>query len=76
MYNKWQRDLIEEFMSEMMKDELKRKTTNKFDKKDMEKEGVEQVATATSKLYQAFIDKGFDKQQAFDLTKAIIERSL
>lgn len=76
MYNKWQRDLIEEFMLEAMKDELKRKTTNKSDKKDMEKEGVEQVATATSKLYQAFIDKGFDKQQAFDLTKAIIERSL
>lgn len=76
MYNKWQRDLIEEFMLEAMKDELKHKTTNKSDKKDMEKEGVEQVATATSKLYQAFIDKGFDKQQAFDLTKAIIERSL
>lgn len=76
MYNKWQRDLIEEFMSEMMKDELKRKTTNKSDKKDIEKESAEQVATATSRLYQAFIDKGFDKQQAFDLTKAIIERSL
>ena len=76
MYNKWQRDIIEEFMSQMMKDEIKSKTTNKSEKKDMEKDGAEQVATATSKLYQAFIDKGFDKQQAFDLTKAIIERSL
>lgn len=76
MYNKWQRDLIEEFMSEMMKDETKRKTADKSDKKDIEKESAEHVATATSKLYQAFIDKGFDKQQAFDLTKAIIERSL
>ena len=72
MYNKWQRDIIEEFMSQMMKDEIKSKITNKSEKKD----GVEQVATVTSKLYQAFIDEGFDKQQAFDLTKAIIERSL
>ena len=78
MFNRTERDIITEIMNELMKDEVREKMKEINDEKETEAylkevdEDAESFALVASKLYEKFLEKGFDKNQAFRLTNTVI----
>lgn len=78
MYSKREMDIITEIMEELMKDEVREKMKEIDEEKETKAylqevdEDAESFALVASKLYEKFLEKGFDKNQAFRLTNTVI----
>ena len=78
MFNKWEREIIEDVLKSMTQDETVQKMKEAKEKAETEAylqevdEDAESFALVASKLYEKFLEKGFDKNQAFRLTNTVI----
>lgn len=84
MWNKWEREKMEAILSLLVAEGVislgdlgaKEPENEETEKEEPKEIIVETVTNLLSQIYLGLIEKGFDKTQAFDITKEIITKGV